>query len=132
MYLLDTTIFSYMLRDDSRLDLYNEDLKSEGPFYISAMTVYELYTGAEIDRWGAKRRAEMERHVEQFTVLPMDQSLGKIYAQVFAAARTLGCELHVADALIVATAKRFELKLVTHDRDMLIADNFGIKVICHA
>src|SRR4051812_44091780 len=73
--LLDTTVFSFLLRDDSRRDLYDEELASARPFFLSAMTVCELQSGVEVKGWGVKRRAAMERHIAQFTVLPIDQPL---------------------------------------------------------
>ena len=79
---------------------------------------------------GQKRRIEMEHHIEQFAILPMEQDLGKIYDQIIASSRAAGRELHVADALIVATSKRFDLTVLAHHRDMLVASQLGVRLIC--
>jgi predicted nucleic acid-binding protein len=94
------------------------------------MTVCELYSGAEIRGWGARRRAELDRHIEKCTVLPIDAGMALPYGQVIAASRLAGRELTPPDALIVATAKRFGLILLTHDRDMLVGEQLGVNVVC--
>ena len=130
MYLLDTTIFSFMLRNDTRLKLYEDELSSNATFFLSAMTVLELHSGAELRGWGVKRRDEMEHHIGRFTVLPIDANLAQPYARAIAVSRAAGNELKPPDALILASGRHFGLVVLTHDRDMLIGDELGIDVIC--
>jgi len=46
------------------------------------------------------------------------------------AARKAGRRLDVADAWIMATARQFNLILVSHDQDIVVGENIGVQIIC--
>ena len=132
MYLLDTTVFSFILRNDPLLQLYEEAAGNAGGLFLSAMSVCELYSGAQLRGWGERRRAELDRHIGGCTVLPIDATIAATYGDAIATSRAAGRELTPPDALIVATAKRYGLTLLTHDRDMTVGEQLGVEVICRA
>ena len=132
MYLLDTSIASFSFRVDPLLQLYNDELESGAPLFISAQTVAEIFFGMALKSWGAKKRTRMDETLARFAVLPMDNETAKVFADVMMSSRVLGRRLNIEDAWIVSTARQYGLLLLTHDPDMSIGDQFGVKVICRA
>ncbi len=130
MYLLDTTVFSFIVRNDPLLQLYEQTIGGAGPLFLSAMTICELHAGAQIKGWGERRMAELSLHINRCTALPIDSGIAIEYGRAIAASRAAGRELTPSDAMIVATSMRYGLVLLTHDRDMTVAEEFGVNVIC--
>ncbi|MDR3569867.1 MAG: hypothetical protein P4L43_17730 [Syntrophobacteraceae bacterium] len=58
--LLDTNVISFILKGDSRMDLYAPHLRGCKPA-LSFMTVAELFQWAEVRKWGLVGRASCER-----------------------------------------------------------------------
>lgn len=132
MYLLDTTIFSFIIRNDPVLKLYADTMNAARPMFLSAMTVCELQAGAQIKGWGDRRTDELQSYIDKFTVLPIDTGISTFYGRIIAVSRELGKELSPPDALIAATALQFDLTLLSHDKDMIIARDIGVDLICKA
>ena len=128
MYLFDTMIISYLLRGDPLAALYRAELDSNGPMSISCQTVGEILYGAAQKRWGASKRAKVDRLMLRFTVLPIDMATAAIYGEIRAGADKLGRPLESQDAWIMATAKQRGLTLVTHDGDMQVGAQVGVDI----
>jgi predicted nucleic acid-binding protein len=76
------------------------------------------------------KRAALEQIFLNFGVLPIDSETAKLCAHIRSTAKSLGREMRTADAWIMATAKQYEYKLVSHDGDMQVASKVGIELIC--
>ncbi len=58
-YLLDTDVVSYFFRQDTRADLYRDELDGKS-LAISFMTLAEVRRWALVHGWGAPRRERLE------------------------------------------------------------------------
>lgn len=110
--LVDTCIFSYILKGDTRAILYRKHLK-DNLSCLSFISVAEVYQWALERNWGERRTTEMKAFMNQFSLIPHDDKLSWEWARV----RTLkGRPLPLNDAWVAATALRHDLPLVTHNR----------------
>lgn len=83
-------------------------------------TVAELRYGSLRRKWGAQRLEAMEDRLRRATVAPVDERTALIYAQLKLACvddgHGLGQKDHDGDRWIAATAVRYGIPLVSHDR----------------
>lgn len=128
---VDTDVVSYLLRGDSRAELYRDHLTGNLPV-ISFMTVAELDRWALSRDWGEDRKGRMERYLgESFVVYPASRALCREWAKVIDEARRRGRPIGVADAWIAATALLNRIPLVTHNREHF-AQVEGLDVVSEA
>lgn len=132
MFLLDTSVVSYIVRKDPLAKLYHAEVTSGMACYVSAQTLGEMYLGARAADWGTERRRRMEVVLARFVVLAIDSGTARQYGDLVHAAGALGRPLSPPDAWIMAAAKQYGLTLVSHDRDMLVGGRLGIEVVCRA
>ena len=130
MFLFDTSVFSYALKGHALAQLYAEELEAGAQNFISVQTVEEVLFAAENRRWGALKRSALEQIFSNYGVLPIDNETARLCASIRSTAKNIGRELWTPDAWIMATAKQYEYKLVSHDSDMLVAKEVGIELIC--
>lgn len=112
--LLDTNIVSFLLKQDSRVRSYAPYLENRR-LAISFMTVAELFQWAAVRNWGARRMNQLETSLQNFTVLPFDIALCRLWGEIRARCRAVGRPISPQDAWIAATALQHDLPLVTHD-----------------
>jgi tRNA(fMet)-specific endonuclease VapC len=112
---LDTNIFSYLLRGDTRAEPYREYLANRQPG-VSFQTVAELRRWAIERRWGAARQRELARQIDRVVVWLVDDELITAWAEITARLRALGRPITDADAWIAATAWVLNAPLITHNR----------------
>lgn len=113
--LVDTSVLSYLLKFDTRADLYRKHLEGTTPG-ISFMTVAEVYFWAEKYGWGARRRAHVNNTLRTYVVVPCDDALCTSWAKIRRVCEQKGRRISVADAWIAACALRYDAPLVTHNR----------------
>ena len=113
---LDTSVISLLFRDDSRAEYYTTQIAGLSPF-ISFQTLEELWFGACANEWGARRRNNMVRHLEQYSVVWPNEELIEICAHLRCVRQSAGRKLTNADAWIAATALLLKCPLASHDRD---------------
>ncbi|MCX7631399.1 MAG: PIN domain-containing protein [Geminicoccaceae bacterium] len=128
--LLDTTVASFLLPSRERPELlaYAPQLRGH-TLVLSFQSVAELFYLADRNGWGEKRRDALKRFLARFLIVPADKALAASWATVIARTEKLGKRLETADAWIVATALRHDLPLITHDRDQLVLEDLGGRVI---
>ena len=130
-YVIDTNITSFVLRSKSEAVLYQPYLKG-ATLYLSFQTVAELKQGALKDDWGPRRMQELEAYLSGLSVVHSSNALISQWASVMEDARRAGHRLEAADAWIAATARLYNIPLITHDKDFSPEACPSIEVICHA
>ncbi|MGB7591796.1 MAG: type II toxin-antitoxin system VapC family toxin [Terriglobia bacterium] len=116
--LLDTDVFSYLLRaGDRRGEPYREHVRGK-TIAVSFITVGELYYGASKRGWSAKTIASLEQHLKAAVIVPYDVEICKTYARPRASLKTESGSDRVLqnDLWIAASAVRHNLPLITNNR----------------
>jgi len=108
-FLLDTDVIIEYLRGRDEAIRYVESL--EGGFYVSAITVAELYSGVK----GTDEESALERFLDAFEIIPVDRALarlGGLCRQRYQPAHGTG----LADAIVAMSAESADAALVTFNR----------------
>jgi tRNA(fMet)-specific endonuclease VapC len=110
--LLDTDVFSYLLENDTRAALYRGHLDGRR-LALSFMTLAELYRWAVERNWGARRLEELRGRLKGYVILHSDDEIAERYGSI---RNIKGFPVNQGDAWIAATALRYTVPLVTHNR----------------
>jgi tRNA(fMet)-specific endonuclease VapC len=127
--LLDTNIFSYRHKQDSRAAIYEPDIAGR-QVCISFQTVAELRRWAISHNWGTQQRTRLELVLSTTTVIPYDDSMAHRWAEIVVARTRIGRPISEGDAWIAATALRHIIPLLTHNATDF-ADIPGLTVVSH-
>jgi tRNA(fMet)-specific endonuclease VapC len=100
---VDTDVFSYMFRKDTRADFFRPMLTGK-TLALSFMSVAELYYGALIASWGADRLSSLENTMKNFVVLPYNSLCCRKWADLRRTCENAGQPLGHADLWIAACA----------------------------
>lgn len=119
--LIDTDVFSYQLKGDSRARAYAALLQGHR-LALSFMTVAELYQWSGIRKWGQARITQLEQSFTHYVVIQADIDMCRIWGRLRAERQAAGRPLSPQDAWIAATALRHSLPLITHN----VSDYQGI------
>ena len=126
-YLLDTTIISKCAPGKPHLDeRYAEWMREKGAsgeLYVSAMTIAEIEKGVrKLTRAGGVERARLialwlDQVLSEFgeQVLPMNAIVARIAGMMEDEATSRGHNPGLADIIIAATARAYDLALVTEN-----------------
>ncbi len=118
---VDTDVVSFVFKGHPVAASYQPDLEGR-TLLISFMTVAELERWAIQSGWSAARQEWLRLYLDRFVVLPYNRRLCRIWAEVTVAAQSRGRRIECADAWIAASALRYGIPLVTHNR----ADYLGV------
>lgn len=114
--LLDTDVYSYLLRaGDKRSELYRPHVLNK-TIAISFVTLGELYFGAAKRGWAKQRIALLEERLQWAVIIPYDVEVCRSYASLKAQISRLGRTASDNDLWIAACAVRNDLPLVSHNR----------------
>ena len=113
-YLLDTNIVIYVIkrRPLGVMGLFNDNA---GRMAISAITLSELYHGAEKSAKVAQNLAVLEEFASLLQVLPYSAKASQHYGAIRSALEMAGCPIGVNDLHIAAHARSEGLTLVTNN-----------------
>jgi tRNA(fMet)-specific endonuclease VapC len=111
---LDTDVWSFLFKRDSRAELYRAHLEGN-VLCVSFQTVAELYQWAETARWGSRRRTMMQEWLQRFDVLGYDDAVAQVWAHIRAIREQQGQPMSAQDAWVAACAIRHGYPLVTHN-----------------
>jgi tRNA(fMet)-specific endonuclease VapC len=111
---VDTDVVSMMFKGDSRAGRYTVYVAGR-LLGISFMTLAELDRWSLDRNWGTARRAELERYLGKYPVLPATRELCSAWARVAWEARRKGRPIQTADAWIAASALHYQVPLITHN-----------------
>jgi tRNA(fMet)-specific endonuclease VapC len=128
--LLDTDVFSFVFKRDSRAALYAADLAGAQPCRCF-QSVAELRLWALARRWGDARCQSLNVSLARCLVLPYDDAMSRHWAEVNAHRRRVGRPIQCGDAWIAPTALRHSLPLLTHN-GCDYEEIPGLQLICHA
>jgi tRNA(fMet)-specific endonuclease VapC len=109
---VDTDVFSFVFKGDSRAALYQPHLTGN-QLYVSFATVAELYRWSIKHNWGARRVASLVAALHNYTVLPFDDATAWHWARTMSIP---GSPIGHGDAWVAAAALRHAMPLVTHNR----------------
>ncbi len=127
--LLDTDVFSFLFKRDTRAKLYELDIIGH-QLCLSFQSVAELRYWAMVRKWGPERVERLEEVMHGYTVLPFDNLVCTHWAEITGARRALGNPIECGDAWIAATAIRHGIALAIHN-----ARHYekvpGLKVVSH-
>jgi tRNA(fMet)-specific endonuclease VapC len=113
--IVDTDVLSYLFKGDSRGESYRPHLDGKLGV-LSFMTIAELDFWASTRNWGSTRRAELTAFLEPYTVIHSDLRLCEMWAEVRSQVMRDGHHIDTADCWIAATARLYDIPLLTHNR----------------
>lgn len=117
---VDTDVFSRVVMTTPTGDYTRfQPLLQGRPLVLAAQTVAEVRAGALLRSWGERRVSEMEARIERVAVVPVDDEMCRVWAELKAecvsAGHALGDKVHDSDRWIAATARLLELPLAAND-----------------
>ncbi|MFQ5667677.1 MAG: type II toxin-antitoxin system VapC family toxin [Candidatus Binatia bacterium] len=111
MILVDSSGWIEYLADRPKADEFASYLESREPLLVSAIEIYEIYKVIRRDL-SEERALEAISALRRASIVPVDETLA-----LEAADLSLERGLAMADALIYATARRYNATVVTADTD---------------
>ena len=115
---LDTDVASYVMKGVPIAWEYLTLLHGYQPG-IAFITAAELRFGAERRDWGTRRRLRLDLFLQECLILPHEEGMARVYANVMANRERVGRRLEKADGWIATTAIYHKVPLVTHDSDFV-------------
>ena len=112
--LVDTDVFSYILKRETRADFFKPYLLHRTAA-ISFMSVAELYYGAYKDEWRDPRITGLENSLKNYVVLPYDYEVARLWGVVRVEHQKRGHDIGQGDCWIAATALRHDCALLTNN-----------------
>ena len=115
MYLLDTNIFIYFMKN--AYPQLTQKLLSHNPseLLISSITVSELEYGAAKSQWGDRTREKMAMFLAPFTIIPFDTNDAVAAGKIRAYLERQGVVIGAYDMQIAAQGLTRHLTVVTHN-----------------
>ena len=115
LYMLDTSICSYVLRSRPASVEQHFDQAGPGALAISSVVLAELLYGAARHPSGDAIRREIRDFVSRLSVLPWDEAAAEHYGDLRAGLERHGRPLGAMDLMIAAHARSRGATLVSND-----------------
>lgn len=109
--LVDTDVFSFVFKGDSRADAFEPHLDGNRLF-LSFVSVAELYRWALLRNWGDARIAELRSHIAACGILEPNDPVRWQWAKLMS---VKGKPMGPADAWIAALALVHDIPLATNN-----------------
>lgn len=100
---------------DTRSKLYAPHVKGKTPA-ISFVTLGELRFWGYKNKWGTARREDLDGRLRSVIIVPYDDAVCDVYAQLKAEMQANGKAIADNDLWIAACAVRHSITLITHNR----------------
>jgi tRNA(fMet)-specific endonuclease VapC len=114
--ILDTDAFSYLFSKKPQAANYGAVLYGRVPA-LTFVSVAELRFGALVSGWGDRRRADLEASIRKFVLLPFDDQLSTVWAELRARAQRLGLPMaaksQANDCWIAACGVYYDAPILT-------------------
>ena len=117
MYLLDSNICIYFMKNTYPLLTKKILSQDTSTFMISSITVFELEYGAEKSNWGEKNRRKMAMFLAPFRILPFDTNDAMVAGKIRAYLEQRGTPIAPYDIQIAAQGISRGITVVTHNTD---------------
>ncbi len=115
IYLLDTNTCIYFLNKTSERIIFQLKRLSPSVIKLPAVTVAELFYGAQKSKAKRKNQALVENFVSTFEIIPFDEKSCKIYAGIRASLEKVGAPIGPMDLLIASISLANNFVLVTNN-----------------
>ncbi|TSD65998.1 type II toxin-antitoxin system VapC family toxin [Inquilinus sp. KBS0705] len=109
---IDTCIFIEHLRAKDRAKSILATLFTNEPIYVSAVTVFELYSGATTPQ----KRQDVAAVTEDLTLLPFDAAVAAKAGDIYQTLKKQNKLIGVADIMIAATCLTFDQPILTSNK----------------
>jgi len=110
--LLDTNIISAWLKGEKSIaDLIDD----QEHIFIPVIVIGEMHYGAQYSTNVEKNRINIQKVINHYEVLYVDQDTALVYGVIKAELRKKGCPIPENDIWIAAIAKQHDLTLITRD-----------------
>jgi hypothetical protein len=110
-FIIDTDVCIDFLKGQEFAVSIVKDLLINGNAYLSILTYYELLKGI----YSKKQEKAINDFVEGFEIINIDNNIVRIGAKFYRGYRKKGITLSTVDCLIMATAKKYRLKIITRN-----------------
>ncbi|MTJ12294.1 type II toxin-antitoxin system VapC family toxin [Anabaena sp. UHCC 0187] len=119
-YLLDTNIISAIFRNNLKVIIKLDKLRTQGEkVFISGMTYYEIKRGLLAVN-ATRKLIDLQNLCHEYPVLLLDDmTIFQKASEIYANLKHRGLPIQEADIFIAATAIIHNLILVSHDSDLL-------------
>ena len=111
---IDTDIFSFFLKKDTRAELYRQHTDGH-LLFLSFMTIAELERWAMLHNWGQNRISLLEKTFRRYVIQHSNRDICKIWAEIMTDSRLNGLNISISDAWIASTAISLQIPLITHN-----------------
>lgn len=111
---MDTNIVSYLMRGDSRAEIYRRHFEGR-TLAVSFVTVGELYEGAYRKKWSEKKVGGLKELLKSYLIIPFSPVICETWGRIRAERKRQ--PIAVNDGWIAATAVSHGCPLVTHNPD---------------
>lgn len=128
MILLDTDAASFIFKGGVRGKAFFDQVEGHS-LAVSFIGAAELFAWSELNRWGERRRAELDRLLtERYVVLGFALGLAREWARLQAEGVAVGRPGAAQDGWVAATARYFDIPLLTNNRKHFV-DVKGIRLL---
>ena len=110
-FIVDTDVCIDFLKGQEFAVSFIKDLLFSGNASLSILTYYELLKGV----YSKKQEKAVKDFVEGFEIINIDNDIVEIGAKFYRDYRKKGITLSTIDFLIMATAKKYKLKIITRN-----------------
>jgi len=111
---LDTDVFSFFFKKDTRRELYAEDVRNR-QLCLSFQSYAELKLWTIERKWGARRVGELIQVLRRYVVVPYDAAVADSWAKITAHRNSIGQPIACGDCWIAAVAVRHRMPLLSHN-----------------
>ena len=115
MYLLDTNICIYIIKQKPKIVLSNLKNQTVEDLMISSITVAKLMYGVEKSQKKEKNRIALTKFLASFKVVPFDERHAEAYGEIRASLESKGNVIGPYDLQIAAQALAENYTLITNN-----------------
>lgn len=128
MPILDTSFLVDLIRGRKEAqDMLSELEANRAPFFVTPITVLELYRGAHLSRNPKKNLEVVKEILASLLVLPLDDEACQVFGALSARLKSEGKRIGEFDEVIASIALCHDGEIVTRDRHFLEVP--GLKVL---
>jgi predicted nucleic acid-binding protein len=109
---IDTEVFSFFLKKDSRAELYRPHTDGH-LLFLSFMTVAELERWAILNNWGQNKIALLEKAFKRYVNQHSNRDICSILAEIMTDSKLNGLNISISDAWIASTAISLQIPIIT-------------------